>query len=131
MARIMIIDDNVYILDMLKQTLEREGYEVVEASNGDEGIRLYRENPADLIITDILMPKKEGLETIIELKRDFPDVKIIAISGGGRISPKEYLSMAKKLGARYTFSKPVEREKLLAAVRELIKESRARKTDRP
>ena len=120
MARIIIIDDNVYILDMLKQTLEREGYEVVEASNGNEGIRLYRENLADLIITDILMPKKEGLETIMELKRDFPDVKIIAISGGGRISPKEYLSMAKKLGARHTFSKPVEREKLLAAVRELI-----------
>ena len=120
MARIIIIDDNVYILDMLKQTLEREGYEVVETSNGNEGIRLYRENPADLIITDIIMPKKEGLETIMELKRDFPDVKIIAISGGGRVSPEEYLSMAKKLGARYTFSKPFEREKLLAAVRELI-----------
>ena len=120
MARILIIDDDVQILDMLRQTLECEGYEVVDASNGKEGIRLYRENPADLIITDIFMPEKEGIEMIIELKRDFPDVKIIAISGGGRISPEEYLCMAKKLGARYTFSKPVEREKLLAAVRKLI-----------
>ncbi len=66
------------------------------------------------------MPEKEGIETIMELKRDFPDVKIIAISGGGRIRPEGSLSMAKKLGARYTFSKPVEREKLLVAVRELI-----------
>jgi len=118
--RILIIDDDVQILDMLRQTLEREGYEVVDASNGKKGIRLYREKPADLIITDIIMPEKEGIETIIELKRDFPDVKIIAISGGGKIRSEEYLSMAKKLGARYTFSKPVKREELLAAVRELI-----------
>jgi len=120
MARILIIDDDVQILDMLRQTLECEGYEVVDATNGKEGIRLYRENPADLIITDIIMPEKEGIETIIELKRNFPDVKIIAISGGGRITPEGYLSMAKRLGANRTFEKPVERDELLAAVRELI-----------
>ena len=120
MARILIIDDDVQILDMLRQTLELKGYEVVDATNGKEGIRLYRENPADLIITDIVMPEKEGIETIIELKRNFPDVKIIAISGGGRITPEGYLSMAKRLGANRTFEKPVERDELLAAVRELI-----------
>jgi len=120
MSRILILDDDVQILDMLRQTLEREGFEVVDAPNGKVGIMLYREDPADLIITDIIMPEKEGIETIIELKRDFPDVKIIAISGGGQISSEEYLSMAKKLGARYTFAKPVERKKLLATVRELI-----------
>ena len=120
MTRIIIIDDNIQVLDMLKQTLECEGYNVVSAPNGNEGIRLYRENPADLIITDIIMPKKEGLETIIELKKDFPDVKIIAISGGGQISPEEYLIMAKKLGARYTFAKPVARKELLSAIRELV-----------
>jgi len=110
MARIIIIDDDLQILDMLKQTLE---------GDGKEGIRLYRENPADLIITDIIMPKKEGLETIMELKQDFPDVKIIAISGGGRIGPEEYLIMARQLGVQYTFSKPVAREDLLSAVRKL------------
>ena len=120
MARILIVDDDVDVLDMLGQTLEREGYEVVSAANGKEGVRLYREDPVDLVITDIIMPEKEGIETIMELKRAFPDVKIIAISGGGRVDPEGYLSMAKQLGARYTFSKPVEREDLLKAVRELI-----------
>ena len=105
MARILIIDDEVQILNMLRQMLEGEGYEVIDAPNGKEGIRRYRENPADLIITDILMPEKEGIETIQELKRDFPDIKIIAMSGGGRLDPKQYLSMAKSFGAQYTFTK--------------------------
>lgn len=120
MARILIIDDDVHILRMLRQTLERKGYEVIEASNGKEGIRLYREEPADLIITDLIMPEKEGIETIKELRRDFPQLKIIAISGGGRIGPEVYLSMAKKLGAMRTFIKPIAREELLEAVRELL-----------
>ena len=120
MARIVIMDDDVQVLDMLSQTLEQEGYEVVEAANGKEGVRLYREDPADLIITDLIMPEKEGIETIVELKRDFPDVKIIAISGGGQLDPEEYLLMAKKLGAECTFAKPVKREELLKAVSELI-----------
>ena len=120
MARIIIIDDDAQILDMLRQMLEREGYEVMDALNGKDGIRLYREEQADLIITDILMPEKEGIETIMELKRDFPDVKIIAISGGGRIDPEECLYLAKELGALRTFTKPVEREKLLGAAQELI-----------
>ena len=121
MARILIIDDEVQILNMLRQMLEGEGYEVIDAPNGKEGIRRYRENPADLIITDILMPEKEGIETIQELKRDFPDVKIIAMSGGGRVGPGDYLHLAKMLGAQHTFAKPIEREELLKAVRELLK----------
>jgi len=96
MARILIIDDEPQLLDMLGQTFEREGYDIVKASNGKEGIKLYRENPVDLIITDIIMPEKEGIETIFELRKDFPDLKIIAISGGGRIEPEEYLDIAKK-----------------------------------
>lgn len=118
MTRILIIDDDVQVLDMLRQTLENEGYEIITAPNGKEGAHLYREDPADLVITDIIMPEKEGLETIIELKKDFPDVKIIAISGGGKSNPEEYLQMAKMLGAKHIFAKPVEREELLKAVRE-------------
>jgi YesN/AraC family two-component response regulator len=83
MANILIIDDDQQILNMLSQILKRAGYGVVEALDGKQGLKLYRENPTDLIITDIIMPEKEGLETIMELQRDFPDVKIIAISGGG------------------------------------------------
>jgi len=121
MGRILLIDDNVQILNMLRQILEPEGYEVVDAINGNEGIRLYREKPTDLIITDLIMPEKGGIETIMELRRDFPDVKIIAISGGGRSHPGPYLKIAKEVGAQYTFAKPVKREELLNAVRALLK----------
>ena len=117
---ILVIDDDDQFRGMLRQTLEHAGYEVMDASNGKEGIRVFRENPADLVITDIIMPEKEGIETIRELKREFPDVKIIAISGGGRIGPVSYLKMAKGLGAQRTLTKPLEREELLRVVRELI-----------
>jgi len=120
MARLLIIDDDDQFRGMLRHMLEREGYEIVDAPNGKEGIRRYREDPADLIITDMLMPEKEGVETIMELKRDFPDVKIIAISGGGRIGPEEYLYVAKKIGALQTLTKPIGREELLKAVREIL-----------
>jgi YesN/AraC family two-component response regulator len=120
MASILIIDDDPQILVMLGQILEREGHEVVEASNGKEGLKLYRENPTDLVITDLIMPEKEGIETIMEFRRDFPDVKIIAISGGGQIDAEQYLSMAQKLGVEKTFAKPVERAELLKVLRELF-----------
>ena len=86
MARILIIDDEPTILLMLKKMLERSGYVVDMAINGKEGMELFAKFPADLIITDIVMPEKEGLETIREIKKDHPHVKIIAISGGGRIA---------------------------------------------
>jgi len=121
MALILIIEDDNQFRAMLREMFERTGYEVVEASDGKEGLKLYREKATDLIITDLLMPEKEGFETIIELRRDLPDVKIIAISGGGRIDSGQYLSMAKSFGAQYTFAKPVDREELLQAVEELLK----------
>lgn len=120
MASILIMDDDEQIRTMLRMLLEGSGYKVVEAHDGTQGIRLFREDPTDLIITDIIMPDKEGIETIMELKRDFPDVKIIAISGGGRSDPEEYLYLAKKLGAQRTIAKPFEKEDLLKAVRELV-----------
>ena len=83
MARILIIDDEPQIRSMLKLMLEREDYEVVEAPDGVEGIKVYRQNPADLIITDLIMPNKDGIGMIIDLKKEFPDVNIIAMSGGG------------------------------------------------
>lgn len=119
-GRVLVIEDEPQMRIMLKQMIEDKGYDVVEASDGKEAVKLYRANPFDLIVTDIIMPEKEGIETIIELKRDFPDVKIIAISGGGEIDAETYLSMAKKLGARYTFAKPVAREELLKAIRRLL-----------
>lgn len=121
MARILIIDDDVEIREMLKEVFEQEGYETIIAPDGEVAVRYYREKQTDVVITDIIMPEKEGIETIMELKQEFPDVKIIAISGGGRISPDNYLKMAKDFGAMRTFTKPVRIEKLLEAVEEVLK----------
>ena len=120
MARILIIDDEAMIRDLLVNILEREGYETITASGGKDGIKIYRENPADLIITDLIMPEKDGIETIQELKKDFPDIKIIAISGGGRLGPQDYLHLAKMLGAQRTLTKPIELPELLKAIEELL-----------
>ena len=120
MAYVMVIDDDEQIRELLRQTLERDGYEVATAANGDEGIRLHRAKSADVIITDILMPVKEGLSTIHELRSEFPDVKIIAITGGGRHGPlSHYLAMASQIGAHRVIAKPFIRRQILDAVSEL------------
>jgi CheY-like chemotaxis protein len=121
MARILIIDDEPQIRSMLRLMLERVGYEIAEAPDGIEGIRRYRENPADLIITDLIMPNKDGIGMIIDLKKEFPKVKIIAMSGGGVNRPEGYLDGAKKLGATRTLTKPIDRDEMLKAVKETLK----------
>lgn len=119
-ARILIIDDEEQIREMLGQMLTREGYEVVHADNGKEGMKVCRGQKVDLIITDIIMPEKDGIEMILELRHDFPHLKVIAISGGGRLGPDGYLEMAQKLGAHRTFFKPFNRKEILDAVQELL-----------
>ena len=123
MPRILVIDDESSIRRLLRIMLERNGYEVDEASNGDAGIKKIRTDPPDLIITDLIMPDKEGIETIMELRRDFPGLKIIAMSGGGVIGAREYLKMAKSVGAHRIFEKPFEMGELLEAVKDLLKQS--------
>lgn len=125
MARILIIDDESQIRSMLRLMLERVGYEVIEAADGMDGIRQYRDNPADLIITDLIMPNKDGIGMIIELKKEFPNVKIIAMSGGGVNRPEGYLDGAKKLGATRTLTKPIDRDEMINAVKETLKDDTA------
>jgi len=120
MARILVIDDDVSVRSMLKRILEHDGHQVSEADDGDVGIKRYRDNPTDLVITDIIMPNKEGIETILELRRDFPDIKIIAISGGGRVGPNDYLNAARLLGAKGTFTKPFDTREVLDTVNQLV-----------
>ena len=120
MAHILIIDDDDQFRAMLRQLIERNGHEVTDASGGKEGIRLYQENPTDLIITDLIMPGKDGIETIQELKTISPQVKIIAISGGGRLGPDDYLHLAKMLGAKRILSKPINLSELSKAIEELL-----------
>ncbi len=122
MARILIVDDEDEIRNMLRQMFEREGFEVVEAPDGKEALKIFRKEQTDLVITDIIMPEQEGLETIIKLKKEFPKVKIIAMSGGGIIEPEPYLNMAEKVGALRTFTKPVKREEILETVKDVLGE---------
>ncbi len=120
MAKILLVDDDAQVRTMLKLTLEREGYEIVEAADGNEAVQLYDPETIGLVITDIVMPEKEGIETIMELKAINPKVSVIAISGGGRISPEDYLKWARRFGVVNTFTKPVDREALLATVEKII-----------
>ena len=120
MARILVIDDDPQLRILLKRYFERRNFDVLEAEDGDVGLEVYRNQGADIIITDLIMPGKEGMETIIELLKDFPDARIIAISGGGRVAPQGYLQLAKGIGAMKVFSKPFELDQLYAAVEELL-----------
>jgi DNA-binding NtrC family response regulator len=120
MAHILIVDDDAQIREMLRQMLEDAGFEVTEAPDGKVAMKLYRESPSDLVLTDLIMPEQEGLETIQSLKAEFPDAKIIAMSGGGRLGPESYLKMAGAFGALHTFTKPVRRDELLEKIREAL-----------
>ena len=116
MSRILLVDDDESFRPMLHETLERFGYEVVTAVNGREASDRYRERPADLVLTDLIMPDKEGLETIRDLRRLWPDARIIAMSGGGRTNADNYLKMARTMGAAEVLSKPFSNKELLAAI---------------
>ncbi|MEA2116492.1 MAG: response regulator [Thermodesulfobacteriota bacterium] len=118
--RILVIDDDEQMLVLLQQAMQWAGFEVMAAENGRKGQQLFEEQPADLIITDLIMPEQEGLETIRSLKQGYPKVKIIAISGGGRIGPEAYLPAAMELGADRIFAKPFDVKELISAVRELL-----------
>jgi len=118
--RILVIDDDEQMRVLLRQVMEWSGYTVIDAENGRKGMQKQREEPVDLVITDLIMPEQEGLETITTLKREFPEVKIVAISGGGRIGPEAYLPAAQELGADLAFSKPFDVKEFVTAVRELL-----------
>lgn len=120
MQKILIIEDDAAIRKMLKKFFEKDSYEVFTADNGNLGISLYKERLPDLVITDLIMPEKEGLETIRELKKITPEIKIIAVSGGGISHPKLYLGLAEKLGAVRTFAKPFDKNELVSAVKEIL-----------
>jgi len=122
MARILVVEDDYQVRTMLRLTLEQMGHEVIEAPDGKVACEKFRERPPDLTITDIVMPEKEGIETIIDIRREFPNAKIVAISGGGRGGPEVYLDTAKKFGALRSFTKPVDPVKLKNAIEELVGE---------
>jgi len=120
LARILIIDDDGDVRDLYRQMLEREGHLVLDAGDGYEGVRLFQEEGADLVITDIVMPGMSGVETIMELRLISPDVKIIAISGGDHIAPEYYLKVVKNLDTLCELKKPIHRQELLSAIESLL-----------
>lgn len=120
MQRILIIDDEESALDLLRRILEQEGYEVVEAKNGQEGLEVFRKQRFDLVVTDMVMPVKDGLKTILELRQEDPAVPVIAISGGGAIAKERYLNVAGYIEGVCTIPKPFTRQELLASVSKLL-----------
>ena len=116
MPRILIVDDEELARFTLREILESAGYEVAEAKNGNECLERQKEKPFDLIVTDVIMPEKEGVETIIDLRQDYPDLKIIAISGGGRTRNMDFLNLAQQYGADAILAKPFTDDQLLTMV---------------
>ena len=120
MPQILIVDDSEEFRHMLRNVLQTAGYDVQDAPNGKAALELYRQHPFDLVITDLIMPEKEGLETIVEFRRIHQAVKIIAISGGDRINAANNLAMAQKLGADRTLPKPFSPDEILNIVAQLL-----------
>lgn len=124
MADIIIIDDEPALRSTMRKILGRAGHTIREAADGDEGIRLFREKPPDLVVTDLFMPEKEGMETIQELRDEATDVKILAVSGGATVDPSGPLGDAELFGADGSLAKPFTVEELQEKVEELLGESR-------
>jgi len=118
MKRILIVDDDFLVRDMLERLMRKARYDTETAENGARAMALHRKHPVDLVITDIRMPGREGLDPVAEFRTSAPGVKIIAVSGGGRIDSSRSLRTA-PLGADRTFVKPVDTAQLLSAVEEL------------
>ena len=123
MATILVVDDDQAVRNLLARALTKVGHAVIEAKDGIAALRLFKERKPDLVITDLVMPNKEGLEMILELRGIYPQAHIIAISGGGRCNPASYLEMAKYLGATRTLSKPIGLEKFIDTVQEVLEQA--------
>jgi DNA-binding response OmpR family regulator len=120
MARILIIDDDPSVLSMLRRAVERAGHEVSGAGDGRAGLAQLAAAPFDLVVTDIVMPEMEGIELIGRLRRGYPDLPVIAMSGGGRGLPETYLAAARGMGAASVLIKPFAIDDLLAAMDALL-----------
>lgn len=120
MQRILLVEDDEMMRQTLRVILGRAGHEVVDATNGREALECLSRENIDLVITDIMMPEMDGIETIISLKRASPTLKLLAISGGGSTGNFEFLEMARKFGAAETLRKPFKPKELLDAVERVL-----------
>lgn len=121
MSNILIVEDDKDLREMLKASLLKRRFSVIEASNGNEALMRFKPSLTDLVITDLIMPDEDGLKVIIKIKELKPSTKIIAISGGGKAGPGNYLNLAKALGADEVFSKPFSINEIMNKIDELLK----------
>ncbi|MBZ4220049.1 MAG: response regulator [Chlorobium sp.] len=118
--KILVIDDDAAVRKFITLILQRKKHTVLEADNGVNGLKLLQEHQdISVMITDLIMPEKEGIETIIEVRQQYPGIKILAISGGGKVSPDNYLVIADALGAHSTLKKPFSGQELIQAIENL------------
>lgn len=120
MASVLVIDDDPAMRSTLRRILERDGHEVHEAEDGERGLRAFRAQPVDVVITDVIMPGKEGIETILELREEAPGVRILVISGGGTMKAETVLDDATAIGADASLAKPFTINQLRDAVSALL-----------
>ncbi|MBU0483762.1 MAG: response regulator [Proteobacteria bacterium] len=121
MAYILVIDDDYQFRKLMNIVLTQEGHEVAAASDGYVGLAMCLDHLPDVVVTDMIMPNKEGLGTIIDLKKEYPNLKIIAVSGGGcSHGSEDYLELAEKHGADFCFSKPFKAKDLVSVVGEMV-----------
>jgi CheY-like chemotaxis protein len=120
MAKILVIEDDPQMRQLLRRALEGAGHEVIDAENGAKGLKRFGEGRTDLVVTDIIMPDKEGIQTIIELKQSDPSIKVLGISGGGRTENLEFLRIARRSGADRVMAKPFRTADFVKAVTELL-----------
>lgn len=119
-SKVLIIEDDTYLLPVIAEAFNRGGFETLSANDGNAGMRIFHAERPVLVVTDIVMADKEGLATIIELKKNPSPPKVIAISGGGRIAGSHVLRWAKHLGADEVMAKPFQMAALVAAARQLL-----------
>jgi CheY-like chemotaxis protein len=120
MAKILIVDDDPDICFMLKRLLERSGHEATTASNGFEALNCLDQGLFEIVVADIIMPDMDGIELIMTIRVKHPLLKVIAMSGGGRISAEEYLKMARLLKVNHTFQKPIKTAEFLNVINDLL-----------
>lgn len=120
MTQILVVDDDVHIRKLICKALEKSGFEALGAADGKEAIIQFGTHRPEMVITDIIMPDMEGTETITQLRQMDPDVKIIAISGGGFVQPEFYLGLAKKMGADQIIRKPIDLHEMMDKIEALL-----------
>ena len=122
MARVIVIDDEELMRELMRQLLEIDNHLVEEAPDGEAGLVLQQENPADLVITDMALPGRDGLSVIAAIKKEFPNTKVIAVSGAGNLLAEELFQEAQELGVSDTFSKPFDVREMMCGITEILKE---------